>query len=96
MNLSSRESAPKKMHSCLTMADKLGVDGKVKDMELGDTFSKNYKEGAFHTLRCKYWTASFLSARRIFGRNLHSMDALSQGVFTMYSQAQSWQLGIVE
>ncbi|XP_037775795.1 ELL-associated factor 1-like [Penaeus monodon] len=58
MNLSSRESAPKKMHSCLTMADKLGVDGKVKDMELGDTFSKNYKEGAFHTLRYDFKPAS--------------------------------------
>lgn len=36
------------------MADKLGLVGEGKDLKLGDTFNKNYKDGAFHTIRCKY------------------------------------------
>lgn len=36
-----------------TMADKLMLDGQVKDLKLGETFNKSYKDGAFHTIRCE-------------------------------------------
>ncbi|KAK8722351.1 hypothetical protein OTU49_012390 [Cherax quadricarinatus] len=40
------------------MADKLGLDGEVKDLKLGETFNKNYKEGAYHTIRYDFKPAS--------------------------------------
>ncbi|KAK3878958.1 hypothetical protein Pcinc_016444 [Petrolisthes cinctipes] len=40
------------------MADKLGLVGEGKDLKLGDTFNKNYKEGAFHTIRYDFKPAS--------------------------------------
>lgn len=44
---------------CLTiMADKLGLDGQEKDLKLGETFNKNYKDGAYHTIRYDFKPAS--------------------------------------
>lgn len=40
------------------MAARLGLDNKVKELRLGDTFTKNYKEGAYHTIRYDFKPAS--------------------------------------
>ncbi|KAG7165672.1 ELL-associated factor 1-like [Homarus americanus] len=40
------------------MADKLGLDGEEKEMKLGDTFNKGYKDAAYHTIRYDFKPAS--------------------------------------
>nr|XP_045626155.1 ELL-associated factor 1-like [Procambarus clarkii] len=40
------------------MAYKRGLDGQKKDLKLGETFNKNYKDGAYHTIRYDFKPAS--------------------------------------
>ncbi|KAK7079742.1 chromatin modification-related protein VID21, partial [Halocaridina rubra] len=42
----------------MALAGRFAMDGEVKELRLGDTFNKNYKEGAYHTIRYDFKPAS--------------------------------------
>lgn len=67
------------------MADKLGLVGEGKDLKLGDTFNKNYKDGAFHTIRCKYGAAV---SRFILNGGISGTDAQERTFYCIRNAVQ--------